>query len=167
MDNRQGQDLIFTPEISNVENATEGEGVRILKFPPDLDAQGGSGHSNDYAFFRLGEMYLIAAEAENELNGPTQKAINYLNTLRARVFEPDQPLALGDFGSKEALRDRIMQERLFELTYEAKRRQDLVRHGQFTQPWEFKVELGPELVLFPIPQTQLDSNPNLTQNPGY
>ena len=167
VDNRQGEDLIFTPEISDVENASEGEGVRILKFPPDLDAEGGSGHSNDYAFFRLGEMYLIAAEAENELNGPTQKAIDYLNALRARVFEPDEPLQLADYPTKEALRDAILQERLFELTYEAKRRQDLIRHGKFTAPWEFKQRFDPHLVLFPIPQTQLDSNPNMTQNAGY
>ena len=85
----------------------------------------------------------------------------------ARVFEPDEPLSLGDFPTKEALRNRILQERLFELTYEAKRRQDLIRAGKFTAPWDFKLEFGDELVLFSIPQPQLDANPNLVQNPGY
>ena len=65
------------------------------------------------------------------------------------------------------MRDRIMNERLFEITYEARRRQGLVRAGQFTVAWEFKEQFGGHWVLFPIPRTQLDANPNLNQNPGY
>ena len=80
--------------------------------------------------------------------------------LRARVFEPDEPLLAID-------RDAILQERLFELTNESKRRTDLIRHGRFTLAWSFKDAGAPHLVLMSIPQTQLDANPLLTQNPGY
>src|SRR6266511_4243791 len=64
----------------------------------------------------------------------------------------------------------ILRERLFEFTGEAKRRQDLIRFGAYTQPWEWKT--GPEgqeprRVLMPIPQGQIDANPLLTQNNGY
>src|SRR5437870_1067128 len=78
----------------------------------------------------------------------------------APAFDPGKPLTAVD-------RDMILRERLFELTAEAKRRQDLIRHGRYTQAWSFKQAGGPRLVLMPIPQSQLDANPLLVQNPGY
>ena len=47
-------------------------------------------NGNDYAWFRLGEMYLIRAEANNEL-GNTALAIADINLIRARVFSPAKP----------------------------------------------------------------------------
>lgn len=162
--NRAGDPLVFTPEIEDIFQATEGEGVRILKWPPDPNRVA-EHNANDVAYFRLAEMYLIKAEALNEL-GNTAAAVDIVNTLRARVFEPDEPISAGDF-TQATFRDRILRERLFELTAEAKRRQDLIRHGQFTQAWAFKPETEPFRILFPIPQPQLDTNPELVQNPGY
>jgi starch-binding outer membrane protein, SusD/RagB family len=163
--NRQGEPLIFTPDINDITNAGEGEGVRIMKFTPDPNHVGPN-NGNDYPFFRLAEMYLIKAEALSEL-GQTGPAVEQLNVLRERVFEPRKPLSAGAF-NQASLRDQILDERLFELTYEAKRRQDLIRHGKFTQAWSFKNESQPFRILFPVPQTQLDANPNLQpQNPGY
>ena len=166
VDNRQGEPLIFTPEIGDVTAASEGEGVRILKFPvdPEHTAQF---QGNDYPFFRLSEMYLIKAEALNELGGPSEEALSLVNDLRARVFEADESLSLAAIGSQQGMRDAILQERLFELTYEAKRRQDLVRHGKFTDEWTFKPASDPFRVVFPIPQAQRDANSNLDQNVGY
>ena len=168
VNNRQGEPLVFTPEIGDITSATEGEGIRILKFDPDLDNQNGN-HGNDYAFFRLAEMYLIKAEALNELNR-TGEAIALLNELRERVYDPPQPLSTGL--SQEALRTQILRERLHEMTYEAKRRQDLIRipvggGPAFLRPWQFKDQSEPYRVLMPIPQAQIDANPNLDQNSGY
>lgn len=63
---------------------------------------------------------------------------------------------------------------MFELTGEAKRRQDLIRHGHFLDRWSLvmlngKVDQNGEAyrILMPIPQPQLDANPLLVQNPGY
>jgi starch-binding outer membrane protein, SusD/RagB family len=154
---RDGTPLSFTVDIQNETQAGEAEGTRIVKYPPDpghIEQNNG----NDFAWFRLGEIYLIKAEAS--LESGTGDALGLLNTLRERVFEPDEPLGAVD-------RDVILQERLFELTAEAKRRQDLIRHGKYIQPWSFKLQGQPHLVLMPIPQTQLDANPMLTQNPGY
>jgi len=64
-------------------------------------------------------------------------------------------------------RELIFRERLFELTAEAKRRQDLIRAGRYLEPWTHKDQREPYRILMPIPQTQLDANPLLTQNPGY
>jgi starch-binding outer membrane protein, SusD/RagB family len=163
VNNRQGEPLVFTPEIADVTAATEGEGVRIGKWPPDPNHVA-QNNGNDFAYFRLAEIYLIKAEALNE-QGNTGEAVNLVNELRARVFEPDQPLTIAD---QAAFRDAILQERLRELTFEAKRRQDLIRHGKYTSgAWGVKEPSEPYRILFPIPQTQLDANPQLTQNAGY
>jgi hypothetical protein len=76
------------------------------------------------------------------------------------VFEPDEPLTSID-------QDGILRERLFEFAGEAKRRQDLIRHGKYTQAWGFKAATEPIKTLMPIPQPQIDANPLLVQNPGY
>ena len=160
---RTGQPLCFTPEIGDATQASESEGARIVKWRPDPNHLA-EHHANDVAYFRLAEIYLIKAEALNEL-GRTAEAIDLVNVIRARVFEPDEPIS-GAL-SQAGFRDMILRERLFELTAEAKRRQDLIRHGRFTQPWAFKPQGEPYRILLPIPQPQLDTNPLLEQNPGY
>ncbi len=162
---RAGVPLVFTDTIGDANSARENEGPRILKYPPDPNHVG-ENNGNDYVHFRLGEIYLIKAEAQFEL-GNAAGALLLLNQLRARAFEPDQPLATVD-------RDVILRERLFELTGEAKRRQDLIRHGRFLNQWSTTMLNGkvdkngePYRILMPIPQPQLDANPLLVQNAGY
>jgi hypothetical protein len=160
---RQGNPLVFDPNIPNVTAATEGQGVRIYKWPVDPNhVQQDNG--NDYAWFRLTEMYLIRAEAENEL-GQTAAAIADINLVRSKAFSPPKPVApVGQQG----VRDAILSERLFEFTAEGKRRQDLVRMNKYTQgTWYAKTTFSPWKVLMPIPQTQIETNPLLKQNPGY
>lgn len=160
---RQGNPLNFDPNIPDVTAATEGQGVRIAKWPVDPNhVQQDNG--NDYAFFRLAEMYMIRAEANNEL-GNTALAIADLNLVRARVFSPPKPTTAV---TQAQVRDAILNERLFEFTWEGKRRQDLIRANKFTSgTWYAKTTFTPFRVLFPIPQTQIETNPQLVQNPGY
>jgi hypothetical protein len=61
----------------------------------------------------------------------------------------------------------IRNERLFELAFEAKRRQDLIRYGKYGDAWGFKPASAAHRVLLPIPQSQRDANRLLTQNAGY
>jgi starch-binding outer membrane protein, SusD/RagB family len=160
VEDRAGAPLVFTVTIADATAATEGEGARVLKWP--LDPNHLAEHnSNDFAYFRLGEIYLIKAEALNEITPGDAAALTLVNNLRVRVFEPDEPLP----GPID--RAGILTERLFELTAEAKRRQDLIRHGRYTAAWLFKPAGQPHRVLMPIPQSQLDANPLLTQNAGY
>jgi hypothetical protein len=159
---RAGVPLFFTPEIRDATQAAENEGVRIYKWPADPNYTG-QWHGNDVAYFRLAEIYLIKAEALNELGQPAA-AMQIVNMLRERVFDPDVPVTES---SQADVRERIRRERLFELAAEAKRRQDLIRYDRFTLPWAFKDAGQPHLVLMPIPLTQLDANPMLAQNPGY
>ena len=160
---RQGNPLVYVP-IADIFQASEREGVRILKWPPDVNRVQ-ENNSNDVSLFRLAEMYLIQAEAQNEL-GNTAGAVDLVNRIRERVFDPDKPLSAADF-NQATFRDRILLARLFELFGENKRRTDLVRHDKFTDPYKFKPQTAPYKILFPIPQTQLDINPELVQNPGY
>jgi hypothetical protein len=160
---RTGNPLIFTPEIKNIEQANEAEGVRFNKFPPLPDAPAGDAHPNDFPFFRLGEMYLIKAEALNE-QGNAGLALTQVNLVRARSFSPPKPLA-GLSGA--TLRAAIYNERLFELAGEQKRRQDMIRFGHYTEAHRFKAQREPYKVLFPIPATQIQSNSKLVQNAGY
>lgn len=168
---RGGAPLVFTVDIADPTRAGEGEGPRINKFPPLVTAPNGDSHPNDFPYFRLAEMYMIKAEALNE-TGQTGQAIALLNQLRARVFEPDKPLSTTL--SQAQTRQAIMDERLFEFAGEGKRRQDLIRMGGLagvTQSYNgvrrFKTQSEGYRVLFPIPSTQIQNNPLLTQNAGY
>src|SRR5882762_4378493 len=158
---RKGNPLVFTTTIANVTSATEGEGARIYKWPADpKHVQQNNG--NDFAWFRLAEMYLIKAEAELAGGTGSSTPLALLRLVRARAFTVDTLSAVTT--------DVILRERLFELNSEGKRRQDLIRFGGYTQSWEFKTNPeGQEAkrVLMPIPQGQIDANPMLTQNPGY
>jgi starch-binding outer membrane protein, SusD/RagB family len=165
VNDRAGNPLIFTDTIRDIHQATEGEGGRVYKWPAD-PAHVSQNSGNDYAWFRLGEIYLIKAEVENEL-GQTATALTLLNQLRARRDTVAAPLAA-------VSRSVILKERLFELLGEGKRRQDLIRFGGYTTRIDDpslaggKQTVAPDhYVLMPIPQTQIDANPLLTQNPGY
>ena len=157
---RAGNRLVFTDSILNVTQAGEGEGPRILKWPVD-PAHVAQNNGNDFAWFRLAEMYLIKAEAQNEL-GQTAAAVTLINIVHTRAGLP--PVA---GATQQAVRDLILKERLLEFTGEGKRRQDMIRMGKFTAPFAYKLQTEPYRILFPVPNPQLQTNPQLTQNPGY
>ena len=160
---RAGNLLVFTVDIANENAAAENEGPRFNKFVPLPTALDGNSHPNNFPFFRLAEMYLIKAEALNE-QGNTAAALVQVNLVRARQFSPTKDLVGLD---QTSLRTAIFNERLFEFNAEAKRRQDMIRAGTYVAARRFKPVTAGNKVLFPIPQTQIASNPLLTQNPGY
>lgn len=167
---RNENPLIFTPVIADANAASEAEGVRFNKFPPLPSAPSGDGHPNDFPFFRLSEMYLIKAEALNAM-GNTPGAITELAEVHD-LRDPTNPISTSL--SATEVRDAILNERLLEFAGEGKRRADLVRHGRFLEQWSTTMANGkvdktgqPHLILFPIPATQIQSNPLLEQNPGY
>jgi len=164
---RAGNPLVFTESIPDIHSATEGQGPRIYKWPAD-PAHIAQNNGNDFALFRLGEIILIKAEAE-WASGNTPAALVDINTLRARTDPVLTPLAAID-----AQGQAILNERLFELVGESKRRQDLIRFGGYTGRDDSasgiaggKASASADHVLMPIPQSQIDANPKLTQNPGY
>lgn len=79
---------------------------------------------------RYSDVLLRAAECENEINGPTQKAISYINQVRSRAALAD--LQLSDFNSKDKLFEQIANvERPKEFGCENGRGIDLLRWGFF------------------------------------
>ncbi|MEK6481401.1 RagB/SusD family nutrient uptake outer membrane protein [Catalinimonas sp. 4WD22] len=139
--------------------------VRSFKYPEDPNCTGRD-CGNDVSILRYADILLSRAEALNEMDGPTQEAIDLINQVRAVAGVP--LLDLGGFSSKEALREHILAERGWEFHTEELRRQDLIRHGKFI---ERAIERGKMAfdyhVLYPIPQSEIDRNPNLVQNDGY
>ncbi|HYR06522.1 MAG TPA: RagB/SusD family nutrient uptake outer membrane protein, partial [Longimicrobium sp.] len=127
----------------------------------------------DYPMFRLADAYLIYAEAVVRGGGGNPAtALNYVNALRTRAYNGPA----GNISQAQLTLDFILAERGRELLWEAHRRTDLIRYGRFTGGtyiWNFKggqpagTSVGAHLNLYPIPSSELLSNPNMTQNPGY
>jgi len=139
--------------------------VRSFKYTPDPVAVA-QANGNDIPYIRLADIILARAEALNEISGPNQEAIDLINQIRNRANAT--PVVLADYGSKQALSDFILAERGREFYSEGLRREDLIRHGSYIQQAiDRGVAAEPHQILYPIPQAQIDNNPNLEQNPGY
>lgn len=110
--------------------------------------------------FRMSEMYLIYAEAENELNGPTN-AYDELNAIRTRAgLEAISGLTQDEF------RDSLKMERHHELCFEYKRRYDLIRWDDFEEAMENDPEVSSEFNVeehryYPVPNHEVLLNESL------
>lgn len=139
--------------------------ARSFKFVPDpngLSADMG----NDIPVIRYADILLSRAEALNEMNGPTQAAVDLINEVRSRAGAA--VIQLSAYPSKETLRDFILAERGREFFGEGKRREDLIRMNKFiTGAAARGINAKPFHVRFPIPQTEIDADKNLEQNEGY
>ncbi|MCC8132525.1 MAG: RagB/SusD family nutrient uptake outer membrane protein [Tannerellaceae bacterium] len=85
--------------------------------------------TNPYSYIRLGEMYLIAAEACIELN-QLEEAATYLDALRSRIGRPDTKSTLAvrsQSFTQSDMREFLRQERRVELAYEESRYYDIRR----------------------------------------
>lgn len=153
---RQGVPLNFQVEFPLVD-ADEHAGPRMLKWPIDPNMSGWFS-GTDYAIFRYAHVLLAKAEAQFK-SGNSAGALDLVNQVRARA-------GLEALASVTA--DDIYWERGHELLWEGFRRQDQIRHGTFLDAWSLKdASDGAHRLLYPIPQIQLDANPNLVQNSGY
>lgn len=162
---RAGEPLVYTPDLNSLEAAFENEGVRIAKY----DYTGAKNYSLevDFAIFRYADILLMKAEALMRQAGgaATGEAVALVNQVRSRAF-PNDPDKL--YTANTLTLEALLAERGWEFAGEGWRRNDLVRFGQYTRPWDFKPNQSPETHnIFPIPQAQISANANLAQNPGY
>ncbi|MDT3405338.1 RagB/SusD family nutrient uptake outer membrane protein [Mucilaginibacter terrae] len=113
---------------------------------------------------RLAEQYLIRAEARARLGTDLAGALSDLNTIRTRAGAVTTNTSV-----QAALLDEIALENRKEFFCEqAFRWNNLRRTGQADAVLNaLKSTYRPTSKLFPIPQVALDTNPNLTQTPGY
>jgi hypothetical protein len=136
----------------------------------------------NYRVIRFADVLLMEAEALNG-QGKTPESYQYINRVRARVNLAALPAGL----SQAQMRDRILHERLLEFGLEGQRWLDLKRYNLFSsvipanagtpactpEPYvagcdaEFSSFELNKSELLPIPQTERNLNPNVTQNPGW
>lgn len=131
---------------------------------------------DDTPILRLAEILLMRAEAVARVEGIKQESIELLNQIRARSLRlidaqgnlvPDQEdlflFGTADFENSSQLIEAIILERRVELAFEGNRFHDLSRLKRDIKDLPYD---DPALRL-PIPQREIDINPNLIQNPGY
>ncbi len=164
-------------EIESISTFTDGYAVTKFKNVNKNGIAGSDSTGNftdtDFPLFRIADVYLMYAEATlRGGGGNSADALTYINKLRDRAYG----VGLGNITSLELTLDFVLDERARELYWEGYRRTDLVRYGRFSGgtylwPWKGGVTDGistPDyLDIFPIPSSDMNSNPNLQQNPGY
>lgn len=155
--------------------ATFADGIATTKFTSDRSDDGPTAVSdhcdNDIMLMRLPEAYYIYAEAEAREAGSEvtlAEGTRLINEVRKRANNNN---LLSSYTLNE-----LLDERAREFYFEGLRRTDLIRYGYFgnsnyTWQWKGGVQEGGKFPsyfnIFPIPQTELGTNHNLKQNPGY
>jgi hypothetical protein len=151
--------------------AEENSGVRLLKFSPvPNDADNSINFNPDIPIIRYAEIEFMLAEiAFNK--GDKAEATKRLNKVRSRYFTTSPEGDLNPVTEGNLDKYRLADEWLIEFIGEGRRRTDLVRWNMFTtEPWWDHPADGPSkahLNRFPIPQSAIDANDKLIQNPGY
>jgi hypothetical protein len=114
---------------------------------------------------RLAEVMLTRAEAlARTSSNVNEEAVGLLNTVRSRSLPSATPFVTTDFANPDALVERILKERKFELAFEGFYRYDLIRTGKPLHT----PDLPENKKVLPIPQIEIDiSNDIIKQNPGY
>ncbi len=149
------------------------------RFPATSNVQGRYS-SHNYPMIRYAEILLIAAEALAETSGVTTEAIDYVNQVRTRARNwpgnpTNFPANVTTGISKDDFINLVLEERRVELCFEGKRWYDIKRRrlGDILFKGPNSLEPRPNFdasrdYLFPLPQVDINVNPNLLpNNPGY
>ncbi|MBD0350027.1 MAG: RagB/SusD family nutrient uptake outer membrane protein [Flavisolibacter sp.] len=160
-------------------------GYVFRKFVRNYEGLGRSEGDFAWPVMRLADVFLMYAEATNEVVGPQADAIALVNQIRRRGNLP--PLKADQTSSKQAFFDAIEQERIVELVAEGHRGFDLRRWRAIERVWGPPGSAGvwridtwganqqryyqnasdrtyQQNYIFRIPPSERDRNPNLTQN---
>jgi hypothetical protein len=173
--------------VSYITYNTDGcnSGYVFRKFLRNYPGQGRGDGDYSYPVMRLADVFLMYAEATNEISGPQADAIALVNKIRHRGNLP--ALADSKTGDKVTFFSAIEQERIVELFAEGQRGFDLRRWRAIERVWcppygvgvwridtnganqtQYFVntsELGyQQCYIFRIPPGERNRNPNLTQN---
>jgi hypothetical protein len=176
-------------DLSDINEATN-TGYSLRKGLNPAYAINGNNQQNsaNFIIFRYAEVLLSYAEAKNEASGPDASVYEAVNLVRQRSELPALKTGL----TKEEMRIAIHRERRVELAFEEKRWYDLIRlrlaeknlnghlHGMVVEqgngglvyrvieaPGGKKVFDPSKNYFLPIPQSAIDRNKSLVQNPNY
>ena len=152
-----GAALNLTPEVNMLEpNCLRQAGARVAKYPFILGSDRYT--SNDMPIFRYADILLMKAELLLR-QGDAGGALQYVNEVRARA---------GAVAATEISMETLLDERAREFFAEGQRRSDMIRFGVYGNPrWEKPEQSQSYTTIWPVPQSQIDVNQNLIQNPGY
>lgn len=141
-----------------------------MPFPFKAKSANGWNSGNNIIYLRLADIILLKAEALNE-TGNLEGAKVELNKIRTRArLTPADPATQDDMSLA------IEKERFLELALEGHRWFDLKRTGRALEVMKASTSRKPGIsytyidandLLWPVPQSEMDKNPNLVQNPGY
>lgn len=192
--NDQGETLItYVKNIPgiNTEETGFGNGYPISKY--EIYEGMTSNSDVDAVIYRYAHVLMMKAEALLR-TGNASQAADLVTQVRERSFDDTNPskaevtgaeLQQGSTyeygiwdgqnqevverqGGEDIQYGRFLDELGWEFAVEAHRRQDLIRFGVFTtKKWFNHRPNGEHTKLFPIPQSELESNSKLEQNPGY
>ncbi|HEU0227783.1 MAG TPA: RagB/SusD family nutrient uptake outer membrane protein [Arachidicoccus soli] len=151
-----------------------GQGSNVYLTKKFREPGRGSAGSGNYPVYRMAEVYLIYAEATNELGAPDALAIEYVNQLRRRAFglPLTTPSALRDIPAtvnQTDFRNIVRSESRKELAMENKRWFNLLRYGfDYMQDVlvnkQKRTKFTRNKMLFPIAKVELVNNPLLLPN---
>ncbi len=159
----QNQDLAFDPNFTkDFMTAADPEyqraGARFKKY--EIQKNNPSvNQDNDMVIFRLADAHMTRAEANLRAGKPGDALVD-INRVRSRSGAKEWTVA-------DVTLDNVLDERGREFATEAMRRQDLIRFGKFENATKFVTGKDLKYRLYPIPQSAIDANPKLKQNPGY
>lgn len=166
-----GQDrTLSVDDVSQFKN-----GFSVTKYNNYYSTGAAAHHSRfpdtDFFLMRYAEALLTYAEADARANGNvvTSEGVRLINELRARAHASER--------ASYSL-DDILDEWSREFYFEGRRRIDLIRFGYFggydsPYKWQWKggvkagVNFDPHYNIYAIPESDLNANSNLVQNPGY
>jgi hypothetical protein len=171
-----------TKNIVNLQDFSQGFPVTKFRNVSSTGQVGSDPNGNfcdlDMPIFRLADVYLMYAESvlRGGSGGDMTTALNDVNAIRERAYGGPSHAAAADITLSQLTLPFILDERGRELYWEGYRRTDLIRYGLFTSgtylwPWKGNALNGTGIDahynIFPLSATDLSTNPNLKQNPGY
>ncbi len=142
----------------------------IYKYRDAQWAKNSNNARNNWLILRYADVLMMQSEAMNNLNPADPAKFNGLNAVRKRagLTAPEFQLNLTNTPNAQAFIDTLVNDRSRELCVEGHRRWDLLRLGKYK---EVQQSLGHKVedyqLLLPLPQTELDANTALKQNPQY
>ncbi|QGY44296.1 RagB/SusD family nutrient uptake outer membrane protein [Maribellus comscasis] len=137
---------------------------------PETSAQNATDYGADWIVLRYADVLLMHSEALNEAGStPDANTIKGINEVLDRAGQPAIELPI----SKDELRERIWQERKWELCFEGLHYFDCQRTGRLLE--EFTLNVNPARkadatlrnYIYPIPFNAREANPSLKQNAGW
>jgi hypothetical protein len=152
-------------------------GQHIFKYFDNVSYTNDAPSGKCYPVIRLTDIMLLYAEAQNEADGaPDVNSYTYLNKIRSRAGLP----SLAGLNQTQ-FREAVWRERNHELCFENITWFDMVRTRMaydtkndkfvplvgYTFPYGSNITFQTKNLLFPLPQSEIQANPKLTQNTGY